>query len=38
MFPLKEKYIRCNQAVFMNKELCKGIMTQVRLFNKLKQI
>ena len=25
--PLKEKYIRCNQSVFMNKELCKAIMT-----------
>ena len=25
--PLKEKYIRCNQAVFMNKQLHKAIMT-----------
>ena len=24
---LKEKYISCNQATFMNKELCKAIMT-----------
>ena len=32
--PLKEKYIRCNQAVFMNRELRKAIMTLTRLLNK----
>ena len=30
---LKEKHIRCNQAVFMNKELHKAIMTRTCLFN-----
>ena len=34
--PLKEKYIRCDQTVFMNKELRKAIMTRTRLFNKLR--
>ena len=34
---LKEKYIRCNQAVFMNKQLCKAIMTRTRLLNKLRK-
>ena len=33
--PLKEKYIRCNQAAFMNKELRKAIMTRTHLFIKL---
>ena len=33
----KERYIRCSQAVFMNKELCKAIMTRTRLFNKLRK-
>ena len=28
--------MRCNQAVFMNKELHKSIMTRTRLLNKLK--
>ena len=35
--PLKEKYIRCNQAVFMNKQLCKAIMTCTHLLNKLRK-
>ena len=35
--PLKEKYIRCNQAVFMNKQLHKAIMTRTRLLNKLRK-
>ena len=35
--PLKKKYIRCNQAVFMNKQLRKAIMTQTRLLNKLRK-
>ena len=35
--PLKEKYLRCDQAVFMNKELPKAIMTRTRLRNKLKK-
>ena len=35
---LKEKYIRCNQAVFMNKELRKAIMTIKRLLNKLRKV
>ena len=34
--PLKEKYIRCNQVLFKNKELCKAIMTRTHLLNKLK--
>ena len=36
--PLKEKYIRRNQAVFMNKELREAIMTRTRLLNKLRKI
>ena len=32
--PLNEKYIRCNQAVFVNKQLRKTIMTRTRLLNK----
>ena len=36
--PPKEKYIRCNQAVFMNKELREAIMTRTRLLNKLRKI
>ena len=35
--PLKEKYIRFNQVVFMNKELHKAIMTQTCLLNKLRK-
>ena len=35
--PLKEKYIRCNQAAFMNKKLGKAIMTRARLLNKLRK-
>ena len=35
--PLKEKHIRCNQAVFMNKQLRKVIMTRTRLLNKLRK-
>ena len=35
--PLKEKHIRCNQAAFMNKEVCKIIMTRMGLFNKLRK-
>ena len=35
--PLKKKYIRCNQAVFMNKQLRKAIMTRTRLLNKLRK-
>ena len=34
--PLKEKYIRCNQVLFKNKELRKAIMTRTHLLNKLK--
>ena len=34
---LKEKYIRYNQAVFMNKQLRKVIMTRTRLLNKLRK-
>ena len=37
MPPLKEKYIICNQAVFMNKQLRKAIMTRTRLLNKLRK-
>ena len=36
--PLKEKYIRRNQALFMNKELREAIMTRTRLLNKLRKI
>ena len=35
--PLKEKYIRCNQSAFMNKELRKAIMTPTRLLDKLRK-
>ena len=35
--PLKDKYIRCSQAVFRNKELRKAIMTLTRLHNKLRK-
>ena len=31
------KYVKCNQAAFMNKELRKDIMAQTRLFNKLRK-
>ena len=34
--PLKKKYIRCNQAAFMNKDLRKVIMTRMGLLNKLR--
>ena len=34
---LKEKYIRYNQAVLMNKQLRKVIMTRTRLLNKLRK-
>ena len=34
---LKEKYIRYNQAVLMNKELHKAIMTRKLLLNKLRK-
>ena len=34
---LKEKYIRCNQAVFMNKQLRKAIMRRSCLLNKLRK-
>ena len=29
--PMKEKKVRCNQAPFINKDLCRGIMTRTRL-------
>ena len=35
--PLKEKYIRCDKALLMNKELREAIMTRTRLLNKLKK-
>ena len=35
--PLNKKYIRCNQAMFMIKELRKAIMTRPRLLNKLRK-
>ena len=31
--PMKKRYIRANNAPFMNKELCKAIMTRSRLRN-----
>ena len=34
--PQKEKYIRCNQAVFMNKKLRKVIIKRTWLLNKLR--
>ena len=34
--PLKEKYIRCNQALIKNKKLRKAIMTRTHLLNKLR--
>ena len=35
--PLKKKYITCNQAVFINKQLRIAIMTRTRLLNKLRK-
>ena len=35
--PLKEKYIRRNQAPFMNKSVRKAIMVRTQLLNKLRQ-
>ena len=35
--PLEEKYIRCNQAAFVNRELRKAIMARTRLPNKLRK-
>ena len=35
--PLKEKYIRCSQVVFMNKQLRQAITTRARLLNKLRK-
>ena len=32
--PLKKRYVRANQAPFMNKRLSKEIMTRSRLRNK----
>ena len=32
--PLKEKHVRCNQSLFMNKQCRKAIMTRTRLLNK----
>ena len=32
--PMKTKYVRHNQAAFMNKELRKAIMTRTKLLNK----
>ena len=32
--PMKKRYIRANNAPFMNKELCKAIMTRSRLRNR----
>ena len=31
---MKKRYIRSNNATFMNKELCKAIMTRSRLRNR----
>ena len=35
--PLKEKYIRPDQALLMNKELREAIITRTRLLNKLRK-
>ena len=35
--PLKEKYVRCNKATFLNKNVRKAIMTRSRLLNKFRQ-
>ena len=32
--PVKRKYIRLNQSSFMNKEISKSIMNQLRLRNR----
>ena len=35
--PMKEKYIRRNQAPFMNKSVRKAIMVRTQLFNKFRK-
>ena len=35
--PMKEKYIRRNQAHFMNKSVRKAIMVQTRFLNKFRK-
>ena len=37
MMPLKERYVRCNQAKFMNKILQKAIMNRSRLLNRYRK-
>ena len=32
--PMKDKYVRANNAPFMNKILCKALMNRTRLRNK----
>ena len=34
--PLKEKYVKCYQAAFLNKNLRRAIMTSSRLLNKFR--
>lgn len=36
--PLKKKYIRSNQAAFMNKDLNKAIMNRTRLLNRFRKV
>ena len=35
--PIKEKYIRCVQAPFMNKSVRMAIMVRTRILNKFKK-
>ena len=35
--PMKEKYIRCNQAPFMNKNVRKAVMVPTQLLNKFRK-
>ena len=32
--PMKQKYIKCNQSPFLNKDIHKAIMTRTRLRNR----
>ena len=36
--PVKEKYVRCNQAPFMNKDIRKAVLMSTRLLNKFRKV
>lgn len=35
--PMKDRYVRCNDAPFMNKKVWKAIMTRKILFDEFKK-